>query len=50
MSVDFVLLANCTTCNEMLDHGGKTWPLVILLKDRFGVKNTHVTQEGRRVD
>ena len=50
VSVDLVLLANYTTCNEMLDKGGKTWPPEVLLKDRLGVENTHVTQEGGRVD
>ena len=43
MSVDFVLLANHTSHYEMLDKGGKTWPPEIVLEDRLGVENTHVT-------
>ena len=50
MSVDLVLLANCAAHNEVLDKGGKTWPPEILFKDGFGVENTHMTQEGGRVD
>ena len=33
MSVDFVLLANSTTRNKILDKGGKTWPPEVLFKD-----------------
>ena len=43
MSVDFVLLANSATCNEMLDKGGKTQPPEIPFKDRLSVENTYVT-------
>ena len=50
MSVDLVLLANCAAHNEVLDKGGKTWPPEIPFKDGFGVENTHMTQEGGRVD
>ena len=50
MSVDFVLLANRAACNEMLDKGGKAWPPEVPFKDSLSVENTHMTQEGRRVD
>ena len=50
MSVDLVLLANHATSNEMLDKGGKTQPPEIPFKDRLGVENTHVTQEGGGMD
>ena len=50
MSVDFVLLANSTICNEMFDKGGKAWPPEIVFKDRLGVEDPHVAQKGGSVD
>ena len=43
MSVDLVLLANGTSCNEMLDKGGKAWPPEIAFKDRFGAEDCYST-------
>ena len=50
MSVNFVLLANSTTSNEMLDKGGKAWPPEVVFQDRFSAEDFHVAQEGGRVD
>ena len=50
MSVNFVLLANSATCNEMFDKGGKAWPPEVALKDRLSVEDSHVAREGGRVD
>ena len=50
MCVNLILLANSTASNEMLDKGGEAWSREVTLKDRFGVENAHVTQEGGRVD
>ena len=46
MSVDLVLLANSTTCNKMLDKGGKARPPEIAFKDRFSAEDPHVAQKG----
>ena len=50
MSVSLVLLANSTTCNEMFDKGGETWPPAVSLKDRFSAEDPHVARKGGRVD
>ena len=48
--VDLVLLACHTASNEMFDEGEEAWPPEVMLEDRLGVENTHVTQERGRVD
>ena len=50
ISVDLVLLANSTTCNEMLDNSGKAQPPEVALNDRLGVEDSHVPREGGRVN
>ena len=50
MSVNLVLLANSTTCNEMLDKGREAQPPEVTLKDRLSVEDPHVAREGGRVD
>ena len=42
MSVNFVLLADCTTSNKMFDTCGQAWPPEIAFKDRFGAEGSHV--------
>ena len=46
MSVDLVLLANSTTCNEMFDKDGKARPPEIAFKDILGVEDPYVAQKG----
>ena len=50
MHVDLILLANCTVSNEIFDKGRETWPPEVTFEDRLGVENSHVTQEGGRMD
>ena len=50
MSVDLVLFANSTTCDEMFDKGGKAWPPEITFKDRLGVEDPHVAQKEGSMD
>ena len=42
MSVNFVLLANSTTSNKMLDKGGQAWPPEVMFKDGLGAEDSHV--------
>ena len=35
MSVNLVLLANCTAINEVFDKGGKAGPPVVMFKHSF---------------
>ena len=50
MGVNLVLLANSTTCNEMLDKSGKAQPPEVVFNDRLGAEDSHVPREGGRVD
>ena len=45
-----VLLADGAAGNKVLHKGGETWPPEILFQDRFGMKDTHVTQQRGGVD
>ena len=46
MSVNLVLLADCTAIDKVFDKGGKTGPPVIALKDGLRAEDTHMTREG----
>ena len=46
MSVDLVLLTDCTSINEALDKGHETWPPEVSLKDSLSVKDAHVAGGG----
>ena len=50
MSVNFVLLANSTSRNKMLDKGGQARPPEVAFEDRLGVEDSHVAQKGRSMD
>ena len=50
MDVDFVLLTEGASINEVFYEGRETGPPKVTFKDRHGVKNTHVTSSGGRVD
>ena len=50
MCVNLVLLANSTASDEVFDKGGKTRPPEVVFEDQFGVENSHVSQERRRMD
>ena len=50
MSVNLVLLANSTSHDKMFDKGGQAWPPEIVFKDRLGVEDSHVAQEGGGMD
>ena len=45
MSINLVLLADCTTINKMFDKGEKTGPPVIVFKDGLCAEDTHMTRE-----
>ena len=47
MSINLVLLADCTAINKVFDKGGKTRPPVVMFKDSLCAKDTHMTREGR---
>ena len=46
MSVNLVLLANSTTCNEMLDRGREARPPEVTLKDRLSVEDPMWPERG----
>ena len=46
MSVDLVLLTNCTSINEALNKRHETWPPKVSLKDSLNVKDAHVAGGG----
>ena len=50
MSVYFVLLANCTAHDKVLDESRQTQSPEVAFEDDFSVKDTHVTKKGRRVN
>ena len=50
MSVNFVLLANSTTCDKMLDEGGQARPPEVTFKDGLGAEDSHVSRERGRVN
>ena len=50
MSVYFVLLANCTAHDKVLDESRQTQSPEVAFKDDFSVEDTHVTKKGRRVN
>ena len=45
MSVDFVLLANCTASNKMFDEGGQAQPPEIPFQDCFSTKDAHMSRK-----
>ena len=50
MGVDFVLLIEGTSVNEVFYKGRETGSPKVMFKDSLGVENTHVTRGGERVD
>ena len=50
VGVSLVLLTNRTAGDEVLHEGGETWPPEVPFQDRFGMKDPHMSQEGRGVD
>ena len=50
MGVDFVLLIEGTSINEVFYEGRETRPPKVTFKDRLGMEDTHVTSSGGRVD
>ena len=47
MSIDLVLLADCTAIDKVFDKEGKTRPPVVTFKDSLCAEDTHMTREGR---
>ena len=47
MSINFVLLVDCTAINKVFDKGEKTGPPVVTFKNGLGTEDTHMTREGR---
>ena len=43
MGVDFVLLTDRTSINEIFDKGCKSRPPVVSLKDGLGAEDPHMT-------
>ena len=50
MSINLVLLADCTAINKVFDKGEKTRPPVVVLKDSLGAEDTHMAREGREMN
>ena len=50
MGVDFVLLTEGTSINEVFYEGRETGPPKVTFKDSLGVEDTYVTHGGGRVD
>ena len=43
MSINLVLLADCTAIDKVFDKGGKTGPPVVAFKDSLAVEDIHMT-------
>ena len=43
MSVNLILLTDCTAVNEVFDEGGETRPPEVMFMDRFHAENAHMT-------
>ena len=50
MGVDFVLLTEGASINEVFYKGRETRPPKVTFKDSLGMEDTHVTHGGGRVD
>ena len=50
MCASFVLLANGTTGNEVIDKHGKPRPTKIAFNNGLGTETSEVAREGRRMD
>ena len=50
IGVDFVLLTEGTSINEVFYEGREIGPPKVTFKDRLGVEDTHVISSGGRVD
>ena len=50
MGVDFILLIEDASIDEVFYKGRETGPPKIMFKDRLDVEDTHVTSGGGRVD
>ena len=50
MGVDFVLLTDGTSVNEVFYEGREIRPPKVMFKNRLGVEDTHMTSSGGRVD
>ena len=47
MSINLVLLADCTAIDKVFDKGENTRPPIVMFKDSLHVEDTHMTREGR---
>ena len=47
VSINLVLLADCTAIDKVFDKGGKTGPPVVMFKGSLGAEDIHMTREGR---
>ena len=43
MSVNLILLTDCTAVDDVFDKGGETRPPEVTFKDRFHAENAHMT-------
>ena len=50
MGVDFVLLTDGTSVDEVFYERREIGPSKVIFKDRLGVEDTHMTSSGGRVD
>ena len=44
VSINLVLLADCTAINKVFDKGGKAGPPVVTFKDSLCAEDTHMTR------
>ena len=47
VSINLVLLADCTAIDKVFDKGGKTGPPVVVFEDSLCMEDTHMTKEKR---
>ena len=50
MCTNFVLLADGTTSDKVIDENRKSQPPKIMFDNGFGAKSSEVAQEGGRMD
>ena len=50
MSVNLILLTDCTAVDEVFDKGGETRPPEVTFKDRFHAENAHMTGCREEID
>ena len=47
LTLDLVLLTDCTSINKVFDEGSKSQPLEVPFEDGLGAKDAHMAQERR---